>query len=163
MQRGDGELPVDPDVDVHFPRQRRELPDAPWAVLAAISLGGALGSASRYGVDTALPHAPGGFATATLLANVVGCLLIGVLMVLVVDVWPRLVLLRPLLGVGFLGGFTTFSTHILNAHDLLEAGRAGLTLLFLGANLAGGLAAAWVGVTLTTRVTRALRSVEGGR
>ncbi|MCY9786370.1 CrcB family protein [Nocardiopsis sp. EMB25] len=158
MQREDGELPVDSDVDVHFPRQRRELPDEPWAVLAAISLGGALGACARYGVDTALPHAPDAFALSTLLVNVTGCLLIGVLMVLVVDVWPRLVLLRPLLGVGFLGGFTTFSTHIMDAHDLLEAGRAGLTLAFLGANLAGGLAAAWLGVTLATRATRLRRS-----
>ncbi|MEV2278347.1 CrcB family protein [Nocardiopsis sp. NPDC049922] len=161
MRREDGELPVDSDIDVHFPRQRRELRDAPWPVLAAISAGGAFGAVARHGVDALLPSAPGGFAVSTLSANVTGCLLIGVLMVLVIDVWPRLTLLRPLLGVGVLGGYTTFSTHILDAQNLLEAGRAGATLVFLGANLLGGLAAAWVGVTLATLVTRGRGPGEG--
>lgn len=159
-----GELPVDSDVDVRFPRQRRELSAAPWAVLASISAGGALGAVSRYGVDRALPHAPGEFALSTLLVNVSGCLLIGVLMVLVTDVWPHLTLVRPLLGVGFLGGYTTFSTHVVDAQGMLLAERPALTLLFLGANAAGGLAAAWLGVRLAGWAARTRRGgTAGGR
>jgi CrcB protein len=49
-------------------------------VLLAIGAGGALGSPARYGLSEAIPHPRGGLAVATLVTNVVGCLLIGVLM-----------------------------------------------------------------------------------
>ncbi|WP_028648860.1 CrcB family protein [Nocardiopsis sp. CNT312] len=151
MERQEDGLPVDSDIDVRVPRQRRELDRAPWRVLAAISLGGALGAVARHGADTALPG--GGFAVSTLFVNVTGCLLIGVLMVVVADVLPHLTLLRPFLGVGFLGGYTTFSTHIADAQGLLTAGQAAMALLFLAANLVGGLTAAWAGVALTERLS----------
>lgn len=69
-----------------------------WAVLAAISAGGALGAAARYGLSVAWPHRPGTFPWATFVTNVSGCLLIGVLMVLVTQVWAAHRLLRPFSG-----------------------------------------------------------------
>ncbi|MGZ4603740.1 MAG: fluoride efflux transporter FluC, partial [Kineosporiaceae bacterium] len=76
-------------------------------VLAVIAVGGALGSLGRWGVAEALPHAPGVFAWSTFVTNVSGCFLIGLLMVFVIDVWPPSRHLRPFLGVGVLGGYTT--------------------------------------------------------
>lgn len=102
--RPDHAEPVDPDVSLDVPAQRRELGPA---VLAAIALGGGLGGLARYGLSAVVPG-PWGF----LLINVLGSALIGVLMVLVPRLHP---LARPFLGVGVLGGFTTFSAYALDA------------------------------------------------
>lgn len=74
-------------------------PAGRWPVLAVISLGGVVGALARYGIQSAYPHHPGGFAWATFGVNVSGCLLIGVFMMLVTEVWPRQRLLRPFVGV----------------------------------------------------------------
>ncbi len=63
--------------------------------------------------------APGDFPLAILLANTIGCLLIGGLMVVVEQVLTGQVLLRPFLGIGVLGGFTTFSTYAVGSAMLL--------------------------------------------
>lgn len=91
-------------------------------MLSVVSAGGALGASVRYGLDQAFPTGPGGFPWAIFWVNVSGCLLIGVLMVLVVDVWAGRPLIRPFLGVGVLGGFTTFSTYAVDFQRLVDAG-----------------------------------------
>lgn len=146
--------PTDPDVDLHVIRQRREPRRAPWAVLAAISAGGAVGALARYGLATAWPHGPGHFPWATFVTNVSGCLLIGVLMVVITEVWSAHRLLRPFLGVGVLGGFTTFSTYTGEVQQLLVAGAARTALLYLAGTLAAALAAVYGGVILTRLATR---------
>ncbi|MHB1063908.1 MAG: FluC/FEX family fluoride channel, partial [Georgenia sp.] len=96
------------------------------AVLAVISLGGALGALARYGLALAWPHVSGEPPWSTVLVNVVGSLLMGVLMVVLTEVVGRPhPLARPFLGVGVLGGFTTFSTYTVDAVALVVAGRAG--------------------------------------
>ncbi|MDS1270062.1 CrcB family protein [Lipingzhangella sp. LS1_29] len=148
--------PIDSDVDLHIPQHVRELRRTPGAVLAAIAVGGACGAVARHGMDVWFSRDPGDFAWATFLVNLSGCLLIGVLMVVVTQVVPHSRLLRPFLGVGLLGGYTTFSTHIVDAQLMLTAAEpdAAGALLFLAANVVGGLAAAWIGVALTERVLR---------
>jgi CrcB protein len=144
-------FPVDPDVtreaDLPPPRIHTR-------VVGAVAAGGALGALARWGVGETLPHDPGGFPWATLLVNVSGCLLIGVLMVLVVELWPRRVLLRPFVGTGVLGGYTTFSTCVLDTRSLLAAGRAGTAAAYLGGSLLLGLLAVVAGLRLTERVVR---------
>lgn len=119
------QVPTDPDVDLHDPRQRRELSPA---LLAVIALGGALGASARYGLSAWIPDGP----LAILVVNISGCLLIGMLMVLVTEVWPDLRYLRPFVGVGILGGYTTFSTAMVDVRGLVDAGRPGLGLAYLG-------------------------------
>src|SRR5262249_23643117 len=92
----DHRLPTDSDVDLHVERQRSELLRAPWAVLTAIAVGGALGSLARYGLTVAFPPGPAGFPWATFAVNVSGGLPIGILMVLVTDVFDTHPLVRPL-------------------------------------------------------------------
>ncbi|RSM61717.1 chromosome condensation protein CrcB [Actinoplanes sp. ATCC 53533] len=122
----------------------------PAPVLAAISTGGVLGAVSRYGIGVAWPHDPRAFAWSTWTINVTGCLLIGVLMVLIAHRWPRRTLIRPFWGVGVLGGYTTFSTASV---DVLRAAPA-TALLYLGLTLIGALLAVWAGTAATEAVLR---------
>jgi len=139
---------IDPDVDLRDRRQARELPDAPWVVLPLIAAGGAIGGTARYGAGGLLPTAPGEFPVATFLVNVSGCLLIGVLMALIARAGPRFRPARPFLGVGVLGGYTTFSTYIADVQGLLDAGRPAVALAYLGTTLLCALAAVWAGTAL---------------
>lgn len=132
-----------------FATARRSPAGVGWPVLAVISVGGVAGALARYGLTEAFPPAAGGFAWATFSINVSGCLLIGGLMVLVTDVWPARRLLRPFLGTGVLGGYTTFSTYIVDIHQLLAAGAARTALAYLAATLLTALAAVYAGITLT--------------
>lgn len=146
--------PIDSDVDLRVPAQRRELARHHVPVLGVIALGGGLGALARYGLATALPAPPGQFPWATFAANVSGCLLIGVLMVLVTDVWAAHRLVRPFLGVGFLGGFTTFSTYAVEIHGLLRPGSVGVAFLYLAGTLAGAMVAVLAGVRVTRLAVR---------
>ena len=65
---------------------------------------------------------------ATFLINVSGCALIGVLMVTITELTSPHRLVRPLLGLGVLGGYTTFSTYSVEIHQMLAVGRPGLAL-----------------------------------
>ncbi|MFI6297239.1 fluoride efflux transporter FluC [Nonomuraea sp. NPDC050790] len=111
-----------------------------WRVLGAVSLGGVIGSLARFWLQSWWPS-----VWATLVINVVGCLLIGMLMVAV----PRMHrLARPFLGVGVLGGFTTFSGYVVDARFLAGEGAYGLAALYLAVTMAGAVAATWSGVRL---------------
>jgi CrcB protein len=148
---------IDADVDLHVPAERAELRPSPVPVLAAISAGGAVGAVARYGVSVAWPHGAGGFAWSTLVVNVSGCLLIGVLMKLLTERVATWRLLRPFLGVGVLGGYTTFSTYVVDIGRAAGAGAAGVALAYLAATLVGAVLAVWAGASLTARVVRACR------
>ena len=148
---------VDPDVDLREPRQRAELRRAPVAVLGVISVGGALGASARYGLGVAFPAGPRGFPWATFAVNVSGCLLIGALMVCVTQLWSGRPLVRPFLGVGILGGFTTFSTYVVEIQHLLDAGSVAIALGYLGGTVAAAVAATWAGIGVARWLLRRLR------
>ncbi|WP_214414076.1 fluoride efflux transporter FluC [Sphaerisporangium fuscum] len=154
--------PVDSDVDVRAPVDRAETRPSPLPVLGAIAAGGVCGALARYGISVALPHAPAGFPWSTFLTNVSGCLLIGVLMTLLDQVWAGRRLIRPFWGVGVLGGYTTFSTHIIEIHTAMRAGAPGVALAYLAATLVAALTAVWVGTVATDQVL-ARRRREGRR
>jgi CrcB protein len=146
------DLPVDPDVTASE-AGRPALP-AGRDVLGVIAVGGSLGSLARWGLADAFPHPTDHLAWGTILANIAGSFLIGVLMVLVTERWPDRRLVRPFLGVGVLGGFTTFSTYELDTRDLLAAARPGLAAAYLFGTLALGLLAVIAGISLTERAVR---------
>ena len=89
--------------------------------LVAVALGGVIGSLGRYAVGVALPHAAGEFPWATLTVNVSGAFAMGLLVAFLVDRPGVHRLARPFLGVGVLGGWTTFSAL---AVDVVQLGRA---------------------------------------
>lgn len=130
---------------------------ARWATLGTISAGGAAGALARYGLAAALPYPPGGFPWATFAANVAGCLLIGVLMVLVTEVWPGRPLVRPFLGIGVLGGFTTFSTYVVDIGRTAAAGSPHTALAYLAGTVAAALTATYAGAAAARWIVRPRR------
>jgi CrcB protein len=146
--------PIDPDVDLHQggpPHRRRRRRDDV-TVLTAIAAGGATGAAARYLIGLQWPTPAGALPGATLAINILGCALIGILMVLVTDVWSSQRLLRPFLGTGVLGGFTTFSTYAVDIQRLGADAHVSIALLYLVVTPLGALLAVWVTATATRRL-----------
>ena len=142
-------LPLDSDVDLHDKRQQRELH---WDLLVAIAVGGAVGASARFGISLLIPPTPRGFPWAIFGINVLGSLLIGILMVLIADHWPDQRLIRPFFGVGILGGFTTFSTYVVDIQRLVNEGAAGIGLAYLAGTLVAAVTATQLGIGGTRRV-----------
>ena len=115
---------------------------------AAAALGGVLGALARWGVGEALPHDAGGWPWATLLVNLTGCLVLGVLIAALFTRHPSSPWLRPFLGTGVLGGYTTFSTFAVDAVQLTDAGAGGAAVGYVLASVVGGVLAAVAGVAL---------------
>jgi fluoride exporter len=146
------DLTVDPDVDLHDERQRAEIVRREWDILLAIAIGGVLGTEARYGLAALIPHGTTAWPWSTLVINVVGSAVLGVLMGVLgeLDTPPRLA--RPFIGVGVCGGFTTFSAFSVDAVQMLHAGRVLYGLLYVVASV---LACA-AGVLLAGTPTRRL-------
>lgn len=113
--------------------------------LLLVAIGGMLGTAARLGIGLLVPDA-GGFPVATLIANVVGALLIGLLAARLPGSSDR----RVFLGTGILGGFTTYSAFAVGTiglwsqAPLLAASYAALTIVL-------GVAAAVAGMRIGRR------------
>jgi len=132
-------------------------------LLAAVSGGGALGALARYGLQTAFPHTAGQFAWATLSVNVSGCLLIGIIAVLIASAPSTHRLVRPFLVTGVLGGYTTFSTYIVDIQRALVAGAPRTALLYGAATLAAALAAGWAGMRIGDGLTSRFGAADARR
>lgn len=134
------------------PPLRAALRAVPASALAAVAAGGAIGSLARYGLLVLLPAEPGEFDLATFLANTAGGLLIGALMVVVTEIAPDRRHLRPFLGVGVFGGFTTFSTYIVDIGRAVDAGAQLLAVVYAFATIAAALTAAAAGMWAARRI-----------
>ena len=114
-----------------------------------VGLGGAAGSMLRYGVQKIFPvQATATFPTGTLLVNVAGCFLIGILWAMVSRSLTWNEEMKLLLMTGFCGGFTTFSAFTLEGIGLLKENRTALFIIYLTASVAGGLLATFVGIRI---------------
>ncbi|MFH8974704.1 fluoride efflux transporter CrcB [Streptomyces sp. NPDC017890] len=121
-------------------------------VVVAVSLGGGTGAAARYAASLWWPTQTTGFPWTTFWVNVAGCAVMGVLMVVVTEVWDAHRLVRPFLGTGVLGGFTTFSAYAVDIRHLFAADQLRTGLAYLAATPLAALTAVW----LTTWATRRL-------
>jgi CrcB protein len=143
---------LDPDVDPDDPSWAGlRWPAIPLSQVAVVFAGGVLGGLARYGISQAWPASTASFPTAILVINTAGAFVLGVLVTAVaLRAAPKH--LRPFLGTGFCGAFTTFSS-VVTADDLLLAhGHAGIAVGYLAASLAAGLAAVFAAMALTRRV-----------
>ena len=126
------------------------------ADLAAIAVGGGLGSVARYLLSQAFP-AGHGFPWAIFAVNVSGCFLLGLLMVYLMDVWPPRRYLRPFLATGLLGGYTTFSTYAAGVMTLLTGHAPALADAYALTSILAALVAIWA----ATRTARAASTRPG--
>lgn len=115
--------------------------------LLLVAVGGALGALGRGALEAAVP-ARGGWPVTTLVINVVGAGLLGVLLGVVETHVSWAPLARPLLGTGLLGGFTTMSTFCVEVVKLSDASRGGLAAAYVVVTVVGGLVAAFAGTAL---------------
>lgn len=125
-----------------------------------VAVGGSLGALTRYGTGVAAAHMLGkGFPWGTLLVNVAGCFIMGIVMSIMADLEPGVLKGNPQvrlafdlwhkgIAVGFLGGLTTFSSFGADTLRELSAGRTGVGLANIAANVILSLAAVWLGMLL---------------
>lgn len=165
MSFRDEPLPIDPDLGpgdpagphresptpsptgVHHHRRR---PD----VLVAVATGGALGTLARAALGLMIDAPSGHLPAATLLANVGGSFLLGLVMVVLVERLDPARRLGPFVTTGVMGGFTTFSTFMVETSQLARGGHGSLAVIYVAFSLGGGLFGAFTGMLLGNLVLR---------
>jgi len=124
-------------------------------LLAAVAVGGAAGTLLRVLVGRALPPTSNGFPGDTLIVNLAGSFVLGFVVVVAFERGAPTRYFRALIGTGFCGGLTTFSTFVVEIDLLVRAGHAGTAALYLVVSVATGLALARIGmVTARTAWSR---------
>ena len=141
-------LPVDPDIDDELTRNRAgsRWPRFAPAVVLAVFVGGIFGGLVRYGIGLAAPSPADEFPWTVFAINLSGSFALALLLVLVLEVLPPSHYLRPAIGTGFLGAFTTFSSLATETDHLLVHGHPGLAIGYAIGSVFGGLAAASFGL-----------------
>lgn len=159
-------LPVDPDVDaaedIAHPADvgpgvftRAAAPRRPrfrLGVVVGVFCGGFLGGLARYAITAAWPS-PVGFPWATFAVNTAGAFGLGLLLVLIAELWPPTTYTRPVAGTGFLGAFTTFSSVVVATDQLAVSGQPLVAVGYLAGSVLAGLAAAVSGLFLGRAIT----------
>ncbi|UTT63352.1 fluoride efflux transporter FluC [Microcella humidisoli] len=119
--------------------------------LLAVFVGGLIGTTLRVSLDLAIVHDLDEFALSTLLVNVVGAFVLGLL---VAALWPRVPgWVRVGLGPGILGSFTTFSALAISVVALAQSGEIVGAVLSIVLSIGFGMLAAWAGLALGARLT----------
>lgn len=115
-------------------------------LLASVALGGAVGAGSRDLISTAVHVKAGTFPWSTFWINVAGSFLLGVGLILILERFPPSRYVRPFFATGICGGFTTFSTYVVEADLLVHARDPGVAVTYLVASVVCGLGACATGV-----------------
>lgn len=123
--------------------------------LLMLLVAGGVGTACRYGLEERYGARPGAWPWATFVINVVGSFLLGTLLTALGrigpdDGWRRRV--RVGVGTGLIGGFTTYSTFIVEVDKLLIGGRVVTAVAYSLGSVLVGIAAALAGVILVQRL-----------
>ncbi|KGN30908.1 hypothetical protein N802_05790 [Knoellia sinensis KCTC 19936] len=124
------------------------------AFLLGIAAGGVVGSLSRYAVQLALPHTAGSFPWSTLVVNLTGAVAMGLLVAFLVARPGAHRLARPVVGVGVLGGWTTFSAFAVDTVTLLETGHGGAAAAYVLSSFLGSVLAVTLGSIVGQRIWR---------
>jgi len=120
--------------------------------LAAIFVGGSLGTLSRVALDTITAHDPHHWPWPTFSANILGAFLVGYVTTRLLERLPLSSYQRPMLGTGFCGGLTTFSTVQVETLRMIEHRHWALATGYTAANVTLGLLAVHLATKLVRRV-----------
>ncbi len=145
------------DFALHLPeplrsRQPRRPPRMQAPLQVAIFAGGVAGALARAGLDELLPGGGHGWPWATFVVNLTGVLLLGYLAARLQERLPPSTYQRPLLGTGFCGALTTFSTFQVELLRLARNGHVALALVYLAASVGAGLILFFLATALARRV-----------
>jgi CrcB protein len=143
MTDRDGPIPIDPDVATKQSGFRPR-PD----VLAVIAAGGMLGASARYAIARWLPTRPGGFPWATFWTNVTGSFVLGLLLIVLIERFPRTRYVRPFLTTGIIGAFTTMSTYAVETALLIKDSHRLTAIVYGVGSLVVGVGVAALGIVL---------------
>jgi CrcB protein len=111
-----------------------------------IALGGAIGAVLRYLISAGItPLIPMNFPIGTLVVNILGCLIIGIVYAVLSETAHFQSILKPFIVIGILGGFTTFSSYAIEIVQLAQLQQTMKALAYLALSNIIGLAAAWAG------------------
>ena len=121
--------------------------------LAAIFAGGCVGALARAGLVEAFPVGRGHWPWVTLLVNLAGTLALGFFVTRLQERLPPSAYRRPLLGTGFCGALTTFSTMQVEILRMLDGGHVALALTYALTSVVAGFLA----VALATNLVRHTR------
>jgi CrcB protein len=119
--------------------------------LLAVFAGGVAGALARAGLAEALPHTAGEWPWATFAVNIAGAFALGYFTTRLQERLPLSAYRRPLLGTGFCGALTTFSTVQLELVDMLDGGHAALATGYAATSIAAGFVAVAVSTNLVRR------------
>lgn len=159
-------LPVDPDLGLDAPLQRgqrrlrRRRPRAQAIIVVSVGVGGSMGALARYGLSLLLSTPPGHFPTGTFVINVTGSVVLGFLLVLLMEQFPRGRLARLVLGTGLIGAYTTFSTFMVETDLLVRDGHALTAVVYAIASALAGLCAVMTGIVGARAVMGIERMVQ---
>ena len=128
---------------IHFNARRR--------LQAAIFVGGVVGALARAGLAHVLPFHGHGWPWGTFAVNLLGAAALGYFTTRLQERLPPSTFRRPLLGTGFCGALTTFSTFQIELIALARHGEAALALAYLLTSVAGGLVVVQLASALTRR------------
>ena len=120
--------------------------------LAAVFVGGALGTLARAALETLAAPDPARWPWPTFVANIVGTFLLGYFATRLSERLPVSSYRRPLLGTGLCGGLTTFSTMQVETIKMLEHHHYGLAIGYTATSIVAGLFAVYVATALVRRV-----------
>ena len=124
-------------------------------VVGVVFAGGCVGGVTRYWITSAYPAPTFGFPWSTFLVNVAGAFVLALVVVIASELMPSRYL-RPLVGTGFCGALTTFSSVVVGADRLFAHRHAEVAVAYLVATVVGGLAAGLLGL-LSARALVAAR------
>lgn len=127
----------------------------------AVAGGGAVGAAARYGIGVVWPWHPPALPWATLGVNLVGCALIGVVLVLLTEAVVAPAWARPFVATGVIGGFTTFSAFAVETVRMVDAGRSGLAASYVVVSVVVGLLLVRAAAVTTRRLAVRVVAVRG--
>jgi CrcB protein len=120
--------------------------------LAAVFVGGAAGALARVALVEIFPSADANWPWAVFAINISGAFLLGWLVTRLQERLPLSTYRRQLMGTGFCGAYTTFSTMQLELLHMVDAHRYGLAGGYLGASLVCGYVAIYAATAITRRV-----------
>lgn len=152
------ELPIDSDVEVDDISPRK--PERPihfrWNYLGLVALGGAIGTGTREGLSLAIP-AYGAFPLSIFLINITGSFALGAVLEFLRRLGPDEGVrrrLRLLLGTGFMGGYTTYSTFAVGAATAVKGGHAPIGVVYGLLSVVVGVGAAFAGIAVAAELHR---------